>query len=94
MTEKVNIPIPIPCNENWLVMQTNKQGRFCLSCQKTVIDFTNKSDEEIAETILRHQGKICSRFRQSQLRTIALPEPKISHTHFQTCFLLLPMRFW
>lgn len=89
MAKKVNISIPTPCRENWLAMQTNEQGRFCLSCQKTVIDFTNQSDKEIAETILQHQGKICGRFRQSQLRTIALPEPRISRTHFQTYFLAL-----
>ncbi|SFF25698.1 carboxypeptidase-like regulatory domain-containing protein [Thermoflexibacter ruber] len=89
MAKKVNISIPTPCRENWLAMQTNEQGRFCLSCQKTVIDFTNQSDKEIAETILQHQGKICGRFRQSQLRTIALPEPKISRTHFQTYFFAL-----
>jgi hypothetical protein len=89
MAKKVNISIPTPCRENWSEMQTNGQGKFCLSCQKTVIDFTNQSDKEIVETILQHQGKICGRFRQSQLKTFTLPEPSISRTHFQTYFLAL-----
>ena len=35
-----NIRIENPCHENWNLMSRNQKGRFCDSCNKTVIDFS------------------------------------------------------
>ena len=51
---KPYIEIKNPCNENWNNMKPNQDGRFCLSCQKTVIDFTNKSPDEISAILKIH----------------------------------------
>ena len=52
-------------------------GRHCASCQKVVIDFTQKTDAEVL-TILRAAagGGTCGRFRENQLdRPLHQPVP-------------------
>ena len=39
--------IPSPCTESWDCMTSTKEGRFCQSCEKTVVDFTRMSDAEL-----------------------------------------------
>ncbi|TDM00057.1 MAG: hypothetical protein C4K58_02085 [Flavobacteriaceae bacterium] len=49
-------------------MKENLDGRFCLSCQKTVYDFTGKTNEEILSVISgATSGSVCGRFYQDQL---------------------------
>lgn len=47
-------------------MQPCKSGKHCLDCNKTVIDFTIKSIEEL-QAALNRDGKVCGRFHTSQL---------------------------
>jgi len=62
------LQIPSPCHENWEQMQPEEQGRFCLSCQKTVVDFTTMSDEAVKNYLLDKQDqKTCGRFLASQI---------------------------
>ncbi|MHA3787115.1 carboxypeptidase-like regulatory domain-containing protein [Flavobacterium hauense] len=57
-------------------MTPEAKGRFCASCQKTVFDFTNSSDREIA-TILKNTENACGRFRTTQLeRDLVVPKEK------------------
>ena len=72
----MKIYIPEPCHENWGVMTPNEQGRFCGSCQKTVVDFTNFSAEDIQNYFTKHYGqKVCGRFKQQQLNSIDIQIP-------------------
>lgn len=66
MVGKINISIPQPCHGNWQQMTPAEKGRFCGSCQKNVIDFTNASDAEIIKS-LNQNNHICGRFSPSQL---------------------------
>lgn len=67
-TSKSTITIPEPCHENWDAMLPDEKGRFCLSCSKSVHDFTGKSDLEIHQILMAHKDqKVCGRFTQSQL---------------------------
>lgn len=71
----IQISIPQPCHEDWNKMTPREQGRFCDSCQKCVVDFTNFSDAELYQYLLDNAGKkACGRFRPSQLnRPIQIP---------------------
>lgn len=60
------INIPEPCHEDWNKMTPNDQGRHCLACHKTVVDFTQKTDEQIIKT-LKTEGQLCGRFKNQQL---------------------------
>lgn len=69
----VTLTIPTPCHENWQAMTPAEQGRFCLSCQKTVLDFTTKTDREVARYFEQtasseNAGHTCGRFRPDQLQ--------------------------
>jgi hypothetical protein len=48
MSRQIQMTIPQPCDENWGDMTPTEKGRFCASCCKQVIDFTNMSDSQLA----------------------------------------------
>jgi hypothetical protein len=68
--QKIKIHIPEPCTENWDAMTPNTQGRFCGSCQKTVVDFTQQSDYDIAQFLGKPENAdACGRFTVEQIST-------------------------
>lgn len=68
MSMKTRIRIKEPCHESWDKMKIGIDSRFCLNCQKNVIDFTNMSRQEILEILLsRYNVDTCGRFFKSQL---------------------------
>src|SRR5215468_9186976 len=79
MAKKLQLHVPTPCHENWKDMTPTHQGRYCASCQKQVIDFSNKSDREIAMFFKRPlTGSVCGRFMADQLnRDIDIPKKRI-----------------
>lgn len=68
----IQIFIPEPCHEKWEEMTPAEKGRFCGSCQKVVIDFTQMEDSEIIQNL--KEGKShCGRFSASQLDRPLIP---------------------
>lgn len=66
--------IPEPCAESWDAMTPTGLGRHCAACQKTVVDFTQKSDAEILAALRQATGGTCGRLRPDQLeRPLLLP---------------------
>ena len=68
-----------PCHENWDAMTPQSGGRHCDECDKTVIDFTGLTNDEISTYLTEHAGeKICGRFSSDQLndQTITSPTQK------------------
>lgn len=63
----MKISIPQPCHENWQQMTPNEQGRFCASCQKTVVDFTDWTDKMLIDFLLKNKTVTCGRFTNIQL---------------------------
>jgi len=62
-------------------MSPTEQGRFCLSCQKEVIDFASMTDIEIIQAIARAGTNMCGRVEETQLqRIIAAPPEKKRYT--------------
>gem|GEM_PF-872332 len=59
--------VPEPCHEKWDEMTPNEKGRHCASCNKTVIDFSLYSDQQLLDFISKQQGKVCGRFNNYQL---------------------------
>ncbi len=76
--KKFELSIPKPCHENWDAMTPEDKGRFCGACQKTVIDFIDMSDRQIAEFFKKPSGNVCGRFGGEQLnRIIEVPRKRI-----------------
>lgn len=72
----MRVSIKNPCHENWDAMTPNEQGAFCLVCQKTVVDFSQKTTEEIKDffTAVPKFEKVCGRFRNDQLNELSFDE--------------------
>ncbi|MBF4467085.1 hypothetical protein [Flavobacterium sp. LC2016-12] len=92
MERKYKLTIPEPCTENWDKMTPNENGRYCISCSKTVVDFTSMLPNEVQHFFIQNQNKkICGRFKNSQLDTINIQIPsRILHnqTYYHKMFLL------
>nr|WP_199001484.1 hypothetical protein [Flavobacterium sp. ASV13] len=73
-------------------MTPKENGRFCLSCTKTIVDFTTMLPEEIQHFFIQNQNnKVCGRFKNEQLDSVIVQIPKqILHTqtNYYKMFLL------
>ncbi len=64
-------------------MTPDENGRYCMHCQKTVLDLTLLSDAQLYKRIreAQAQGAVCGRITNAQLmRTIAAQQPALSHS--------------
>lgn len=90
---QAKIVLTNPCSENWNSMQVDSTGRFCRSCQKSVIDFTSKTDEEIKNFLKDKRGeKLCGRFYIHQVERIRIeidPNLLVSGIPFWQKFLVV-----
>lgn len=79
MAKKIQLSIPKPCHESWDAMTPVEKGKFCGSCQKQVVDFSNMSDRQVAEFFKKPStGSVCGRFMTDQLeRDIEIPKKRI-----------------
>lgn len=82
MPRPIQIKIPKPCHENWDEMLPAAKGRHCLSCQKTVVDFTNMTDGDILLHLKkaathRAGAELCGRFMPDQLNRQLVPPPPL-----------------
>jgi TonB family protein len=60
--------IPVPCFEDWNKMKIGQIGRHCGVCDKSVVDFTQKSRHEILSYLIEHRNEeVCGHVRLSQL---------------------------
>jgi len=82
------ISIPKPCHEDWNNMTPDAKGAFCGSCQKSVYDFSNKSDEEII-SVFESKGKekVCGRFATGQLTRPVVSFGNVNSTNRLAMFL-------
>jgi hypothetical protein len=83
MKKEFFIEIPTACHENWNVMTPAVQGKYCASCEKTVVDFTTMSDAEIFRIINKNKSGLCGRFDETQLtRPILQPGQPIKKKYW------------
>jgi hypothetical protein len=58
-------------------MLPNAEGRFCNSCAKTVVDFTQMTDKEVQQYFIQHHNSaVCGRFKNNQVQRIVIDLPK------------------
>lgn len=92
MERNFKITIPEPCHEDWNKMTPSDNGRFCLSCSKTVVDFTSMLPDEIQNYFIQNRNNnVCGRFKKSQLEAITIQIPSrilYTQTHYHKMFLL------
>ncbi|MEJ1237971.1 carboxypeptidase-like regulatory domain-containing protein [Chryseolinea sp. T2] len=69
MKNSIHLSIENPCKENWEAFAPQTNGRYCSSCEKTIIDFTKLSDQAVLEFFASKSAKTCGRFRADQLKS-------------------------
>jgi len=75
------IQIPTPCHQDWDAMTANEQGRHCLQCCKTVVDFTEQEPEAIIQYLKAHTGQsVCGRFTAAQI-TMPVADAEVISFH-------------
>lgn len=67
MSEIRNIDLEFNCPENRNTLEQSENGYNCDKCSMKVIDFTNKSNEELQRIISKSLEPICGIFKRSQL---------------------------
>lgn len=67
MKKKYSLSIDKPCSEKWSAFEKTREGGFCGSCQKNVIDFTKLTESEIIQFIRKSSSNTCGKISQNQL---------------------------
>ncbi len=65
--QTITLQIENPCRKNWDDMLEEENGKFCLACQKTVVDFTKMSDAEVVDFFSAYKGNVCGRISKYRL---------------------------
>lgn len=66
-TPSFMINIPEPCSEDWNKMDVvDDMHRHCSACERTLVDFSVMSDDELVIFFKQNNGKVCGRFRKDQ----------------------------
>ena len=80
--KSIQYSVPDPCHKSWNEMTPEAGGRFCGSCEKSVVDFTGMSDFSIVSYLENHKAeKVCGRFTKPQLdRVYQLNQPVFAPT--------------
>lgn len=96
------VSIKNPCHHSWSKMDLNSTGRHCALCDKTVVDFTAMTNDEIKFYFnTTAGGGTCGRFNSSQVvtkqnyiqrklsETYLYIDSKISHRLIKVSMLLI-----
>lgn len=77
----ITVIMPNPCKKrDWDDMTPNASGRHCSNCDFTVIDFTNYTDKELVDFLLKSKGKLCGMFENYQLNRPMTIAPEKTNT--------------
>lgn len=93
--QKISLSIPKPCHEDWNAMTPDNKDKFCGACQKTVIDFSNMSDNQLAQFFKKPAGSVCGRFHQGSIgkrnkySTKANSMGEILFSNYMACFYVV-----
>ncbi len=66
MKSNFSININNPCSEKWDNMIENGNAKYCLNCQKNVLDFTQFSDKELIDYFTSNKENVCGRLSVNQ----------------------------
>jgi hypothetical protein len=75
----IRLNIPSPCKQDWGTMSIMGEVRFCSSCKKEIIDFSELSDSELLQFFQKNPSIHCGRFHNTQLdREISARKKKLA----------------
>ena len=88
--KNIKYQIADPCHADWNQMTPETNGRFCGSCAKSVVDFTQMPDFSIVNYLEKHKDeKVCGRFTKPQLDRVYQLNQAVSAPVFDLRALVL-----
>ncbi|WP_299114909.1 carboxypeptidase-like regulatory domain-containing protein [uncultured Winogradskyella sp.] len=69
MKSQLELSVATPCSKKFSDFSPTKNGGFCDSCNKEVIDFTKMKDENIIKFFQTNTENTCGIFNSPQLKT-------------------------
>lgn len=95
MKNQFNLSIKTPCSENFSNFKPTKNGGFCQSCTKEVIDFSKMSTNQIANHFKNNGTKnTCGQFKSSQLTAYNIKPKKNKRISFISAIGLACLSFF
>lgn len=86
------VELKFSCDQDFNAMSSTERGRFCDSCQKEVIDFTNYRIQDV-NALTESGAEICGVFRADQLdpslHPIKIPQQVKSFAFLSSLFIWL-----
>jgi TonB-dependent SusC/RagA subfamily outer membrane receptor len=67
MKTKLQLILTNPCTKDWDDLPETGQGRYCDSCEKHIIDLSDKSDAELIRFFQKKKDNVCGRLLTGQL---------------------------
>jgi hypothetical protein len=77
--ENLNFSKLRTCNQLWEEMSPTEGGRICKKCSRTIVDFTDKTNTEIARIHLKNKTGVCGYYRPEQFEK---KNDQLKETHF------------
>jgi hypothetical protein len=74
---------PPPCHQNWDAMAKVPGGRLCAQCDKTIVDFSKKTWEDILKIQKASQFKTCGKYSEKQIRHWGHQPPAVDLAWFR-----------
>lgn len=72
--KKLQLMLTKPCTQQWSDIEKENGAHFCSKCEKSIVDLTGKSDEELVHFFQHKTSGVCGRLLSSQLnRNLELP---------------------
>lgn len=89
MNPNFQLKLVTPCHKSWDSMRPEEKGRYCASCNKTVVDFTDMSDREQIAHLARAGQNVCGRLMPDQLNRAFLLQPVPDKNRWKGWYLIL-----
>ncbi len=75
--KKLQLLLTNPCLKHWDDLHSSNKGRYCDSCDKHIVDLSEKTDAQLIAFFKRKKEDTCGRLLASQLgRELVLPQSK------------------
>ena len=88
MVKDFQLALTEPCAEQWDDMQQTSAGRYCVQCEKNIVDLTTKSDAELIKFFKNKDDNTCGRLLNSQLNRQLLQQSPKQNWHWLMTFAL------
>jgi hypothetical protein len=63
-----NVTLSFSCPEKWESLVDVGDNKYCQKCNHLVVDFTRLTQEEFDDAAKKNPGRLCGRFKPSQMR--------------------------